>query len=353
MATIRDVARASHVSIATVSRVFNDSARVSEATRRRVLAAAERVSYWPNATARSLITNRTHTIGVLLPDLHGEFFSEVIRGIDLAARAQGFTLLVSRSSSRADELKLAVRSMRGRVDGTIIMAPDLDDSSVLAHCTGHVPVVLVNPEIHVADCATLSFDNLGGARSITRHLIAHGHRRIATIHGPLHNIDARQRIEGYRAALEEAGIPREPDLEIPGAFTERSGYDAAEVLVAMKPRPTAVFVANDHMAVGLMGALHDFGLQIPGDIALAGFDDIPMARYLTPPLTTVHLDVEELGSRAMQILLDHDENGRGERQHQVVPVAIVVRNSCGARASGDAPTRWNTDRPLTSRSRTE
>ena len=353
MATIRDVARASRVSIATVSRVFNDSARVSEATRRRVLAAAERVAYWPNATARSLITNRTHTIGVLLPDLHGEFFSEVIRGIDLAGRPQGLALLVSRSGSRADELTRVVRSMRGRVDGMIVMAPDLDDSSVLAQCSGHVPVVLINPEIQVAGCATLSFDNTGGARSITQHLIAHGHRRIATVHGPPHNIDARQRLEGYRTALREAGITPAPELEIQGNFTERSGYDAAEALVAMKPRPTAVFVANDHMAVGLMGALHDFGLQIPGDIALAGFDDIPMARCLTPPLTTVHLDVEELGRRAIRLLLDPDPDGRGEPSHDVVPVTLTVRNSCGARDSGDAPTRWNTDRPLTTRSRPE
>jgi len=353
MATIRDVARASHVSIATVSRVFNNSALVSEATRKRVLAAAERVAYWPNATARSLITNRTHTIGVLLPDLHGEFFSEVIRGIDLAARARGFALLVSRSSSRADELTHAVRSMRGRVDGMIVMAPDLDDSRVLAQCSGHVPVVLINPEIRVAGCATLTFDNIGGARSLTRHLIANGHRRIATVHGPPHNIDAQQRLEGYREALKEAGIAPDPALEIQGAFTERSGYDAGAALMAMKPRPTAVFVANDHMAIGLMGALHDSGLEIPADIALAGFDDIPMARYLTPPLTSVHLDVEEMGRRALQILLDPDAEESAEQRHQVVPVAIVVRSSCGASGSGDAPARWNTSRPPTPTSRPE
>jgi LacI family transcriptional regulator len=347
LATIRDVARASGVSIATVSRVFNDSARVTEATRRRVIEAAERVAYWPNATARSLITSRTHTIGLLLPDLHGEFFSEVIRGIDVAARGQGFSILVSRSSSRADELKLAVRSMRGRVEGLIVMAPDLDDSSVLAHCAGHAPCVLINPEMDVPGCDTLVFDNFGGALSVTQHLIALGHRRIATIYGPQHNTDGRTRLDGYRAALRAAGIEPSPELEIPGLFTERSGYDAAEVLVTMKSRPSAVFVANDHMAVGLMGALHDYGLQIPADIALAGFDDIPMARYLTPPLTTVHLDVETLGRRAVGLLLDPAHMSGAPGRREVVPVSLVVRGSCGARSTSGATPRWEGNQPVT------
>jgi LacI family transcriptional regulator len=336
------------VSIATVSRVFNNSSRVSEVTRRRVLAAAERVAYWPNATARSLITSRTHTLGLLLPDLHGEFFSEMIRGIDQAARTRNFSLLVSRSSSRADELTLALRSMRGRVDGMLVMAPDLDDSSVLAQCAGHVPGVLINAEIHVPGCDTLIFDNLGGARGITQHLIELGHRRIATVHGPLHNIDARQRLEGFRAALTGAGIVPLPGLEIRGAFTERSGNDAAEVLVALNPRPTAVFVANDHMAVGLMGALHDLGFRVPRDIALAGFDDIPMARYLTPPLTTVHLDVEELGRRAVRMLLEPQPAESGLGRHDMVPVSIVVRSSCGARSARGGVHRWHSSRPFAS-----
>jgi LacI family transcriptional regulator len=346
LATIRDVARVSGVSIATVSRVFNDSARVSEATRQRVLEAAERVAYWPNATARSLITSRTHTIGLLLPDLHGEFFSEVIRGIDLAARGQGFSILVSRSSSRADELTLAVRSMRGRVEGLVVMAPDLDDSSVLAHCAGHAPCVLINPELNVPGCDTLGFDNFGGAQSVTQHLLALGHRRIATVYGPQHNTDARTRLEGYRAALRAAGIEPSAELEIAGLFTERSGYDAAEVLVTTKPRPTAVFVANDHMAVGLMGALHDYGLQIPGDIALAGFDDIPMARYLTPPLTTVHLDVETLGRRAVGLLLDPAHLRRGPGRRELVAVSLVVRGSCGTRTASGTTPRWEGNQPM-------
>ena len=336
------------MSIATVSRVFNNSSRVSEVTRRRVLAAAERVAYWPNATARSLITSRTHTLGLLLPDLHGEFYSEMIRGVDQAARARGFSLLVSRSGSRADELTLAVRSMRGRVDGMVIMGPDLDDSSVLAQCAGHVPGVLINAELHVPGYDTLIFDNESGARGITAHLIDLGHRRIATIHGPLHNIDARRRLEGFRAALLAAGITPTPELELQGLFTERSGYDAADALMALRPRPTAVFVANDQMAVGLAGALHDRGLRIPGDVALAGFDDIPMARYLTPPLTTIHLDVEELGRRAMHMLLDRTRLEPPLERHEVIPVSLVVRSSCGARAAESGSNRWHRGRPFAS-----
>jgi LacI family transcriptional regulator len=333
--------------------VFNNSPRVSEVTRRRVLAAAERVAYWPNATARSLITSRTHTLGLLLPDLHGEFFSEVIRGFDLAARAHGFSLLVSRSGSRADELTLAIRSMRGRVDGILVMGPDLDDSSVLAQVAGHVPGVLINTELRVPGCDTLIFDNHGGARGITEHLIGLGHRRLATIHGPLHNIDARRRLEGFRAALEAAGIEPSPEFELQGLFTERSGYDAAEELLLMRPRPTAVFVANDQMAVGLMGALHDRGLRVPGDIALAGFDDIPMARYLTPPLTTIHLDVEELGRRALRLLLDPDRPDPLLGRDEIVPVSLVVRSSCGARSAESGSNRWHRGRPFASSTSTK
>ena len=328
-ATIRDVAKASDVSIATVSRVFNESPLVSEATRQRVSAAATRLRYWPNGIARSLITNRTNTLGALLPDLHGEFFSEVIHGIDLAARERGFHLLVSRTSSSAEELTAALRSMRGRVEGLIIMAPDLE-AGALRQVTGAARVVLLGPARPVAGLGTISIANVEGARSIVRHLIGLGHRLIATISGPEHNTDARERLEGYRAALEEAGLASAPEIELSGDFTEHSGYDAATKLLRVSPRPTAVFVANDYMAVGALGAFHDAGVRVPGELALAGFDDIPLARYLTPPLTTVHVDMLKLGKRAVERLLDPlPATGVGKGIHELLHTTLVVRKSCG------------------------
>ena len=340
-ATIRDVARASRVSTATVSRVFNDSPLVSVETRERVRAAASRLGYWPNSIARSLITNRTHMVGVLMPDLHGEFFSEILHGVDLKARACGLHILVSRSSSSAEERVGALRSMRGRVDGLIVMAPDLEDPATLAGRVGEVPTVYLNPDGGVRSGDTLSIENVEGARQVVSHLIGLGHRRIAMITGPDRNIDARQRREGYRSALREASIPFEPRLEFAGDFSERSGYEAMLAILRHEPRPTALFAANDYMAVGAIGALHDHDRRVPEDLAVAGFDDIPLARYLTPPLTTVHVDMLRFGERAVELLRERTTGPRTAARHDVLETRLVVRGSCGAHGGGEGPNRWN------------
>ncbi len=346
MATIRDVARDSGVSIATVSRVFNHSPLVSGGTRERVLAASERLGYWPNGIARSLITNRTHAIGVLLPELHGEFYSELIHGIDTAARASGLHLLVSRATSTATELAAALRSMRGRVEALIVMAPDPNASGALKACAGQVPAVLLNTADPQPECDTLTVANFDGAAEVVRHLIGLGHREIATITGPANNVDAQQRLEGYRAALREAGLPTGPDLEFQGDFTEPSGYAAAARVLARSPRPTALFVANDHMVIGVFGAMQDAGLNVPADLAIASFDDIPMACYLTPPLTTVHVDMYRMGQRAVELLLDVRRGGPpSSGRHETMAVTLVVRGSCGAHAMVTGDSAWLRHRP--------
>ncbi|MEQ1833837.1 MAG: LacI family DNA-binding transcriptional regulator [Candidatus Eisenbacteria bacterium] len=331
MATIKDVAREAGVSVATVSRVFNDSDRVSEDTRRRVRAVAEKLRFWPNGVARSLITNRTHAIGVLLPDLHGEFFSEVIRGIDLAARREGLHVLVSSSHSDTKELVTTLRSMRGRIDGLIVMAPDMDSVPAIRATAWDCPVVLLGPGADVPDFDTVAIANLDAAYSVVRHLQRLGHKRIATITGPANNRDARERLTGYRNAMHESGSPNTRALEVTGDFTEPSGYQGAQALLRLSPPPTAVFVANDVMAVGVLGALRDAGLRAPRDMAVVGFDDIGLARHLTPPLTTVRVDAYQMGERALQRLLRRD---RGEpapaRSHEVLSTSLVVRASCGA-----------------------
>lgn len=337
MTTIKDVAREAGVSTATVSRVFNDNPAVSDDTRRRVRDVATKLNYWPNGVARSLITSRTHALGVLLPELHGEFFSEVIHGIDLAARRAGFHLLVSSFHSDTEGLIAALRSIRGRVDGLVVMAPDIEGRATIQACVGELPVVLLNPGEEPPDCDTLSVANFEGARSAVRHLIALGHRTVATVTGPHRNVEARQRLEGYRFALRESGIVPETSLEIRGDFTEPSGYEAAATLLALRPRPAAVFAANDSMAVGLVGALNDAGVQVPQDLAVVGFDDTPIARYMTPALTTVHVDAFELGERALDRLLERASGGRGSpARHEIVPATLVVRASCGSVARGPA-----------------
>lgn len=341
MANIKDVAREAGVSVATVSRVFNDSGLVSEDTRRSVREVAERLNYWPNGVARSLITNRTHAVGVLLPDLHGEFFSEVIRGIDLTARRVGLHLLVSSSHSDHGELIAALRSMRGRIDGLVVMAPDVDAHDALRLVAGHFPVVVLDPGSGSHDFHTISIANAQGAHAVTSHLLALGHRRIATITGPERNTDARERLEGYRGALRDARVEPCAGLEIPGDFTERSGYEAAARLLALSPRPTAVFAGNDNMAIGLMSALSDLGVQVPADLAVSGFDDIALARYVSPPLTTVHVDAFHLGERSVEML----SGILGPvpivplPSHELLRTRLVVRASCGAPSAEGADPR--------------
>ena len=339
MATIKDVAREAGVSVATVSRVFNDSELVSVDTRRTVRDVAARLNYWPHGGARSLITSRTYAVGVLLPDMYGEFFSEIIRGIDLAARREGLHLLVSSSHAESAELVAAMRSMRGRIDGLIVMAPDVEQPVGTQVCGGQFPVVLLDPGFDAEECDTIAIANHDGARAMVGHLLALGHRRIATVTGPERNIDARQRLAGYRAALGAAGAEADPELEIAGDFTERSGYEAVGRLLRLAPRPTAVFVGNDYMAIGVLGALSDAGIRVPGEIAVTGFDDIAMARYLNPSLTTVHVDMLQLGERAVGRLLDIQREPGGPRRHETLPTTMVVRGSCGASARQPADAR--------------
>ncbi|MBI5837862.1 MAG: LacI family DNA-binding transcriptional regulator [Candidatus Eisenbacteria bacterium] len=351
MATIRDVAREAGVSIATVSRVYNKTALVSEETAQHVRAVASRMDYWPNGAARSLITNRTHAIGVLLPDLYGEFFSEVIRGIDLAARRERFQVLVSSSHADNDALVSAVRSMRGRIDGLIAMAPDARSVSAVQGFTRNFPIVLIDPGREVGECGAIAIANYDGAYEMVRHLHGLGHRSIATVRGPVGNFDAEERLRGYRDAMRDCGADSAPVLEIQGDFTESSGYRAAAELLHQRPRPSAVFAANDYMAIGLIGALRDAGFRVPQDVAVTGFDDIAIAQYLTPPLTTVRVDAYELGERAVQQLLPMTRAKKSEPQPlQLLPTKLVIRSSCGSLRPEpvDAWSRRGRGRPMLS-----
>jgi LacI family transcriptional regulator len=338
MITIKDVAREAGVSVATVSRVYSGRDPVSEHTRVRVCAVGARLGYAPHGAAQSLITNRTSTIGVLLPDLHGEFFSEVIRGIDQTARRHGYHLLVSSAHQDPAAMEAALRAMRGRVDGMIIMSPDLAADSQLASLPVRFPIVLLNSIDAGRHAGSITIANFDGAYAMVGHLVSLGHRRIAILCGTEGNLDAAERLRGFRAALEDAGIAPDPRLEVCGDFDEHSGFAAAEQLLALDPLPSAVFAANDSMAIGALSAFRQAGFRVPADIALAGFDDIPTARYLDPPLTSVHVDISVLGERATCRLLEAMSNpDRDIRSDEVLPAHLVVRASCGAPAAAALP----------------
>jgi len=330
MVTIKDVAREANVSVATVSRVLNESGPVREETRRRIREVAGRLRFVPHPGARSLITSKTDTLGVLLPDLYGEFFFEVIRGMDETAQRNGFHLLISSSHADKHGIETAMRAMRGRVDGLVAMSPDLDANSLLNIPTS-LPLVLLCSGANGSDLDSLTIRNCHGARAMVRHLIALGHRRIAIIKGAPRNFDAAERLRGYRMALREAGIPPIRSLELDGGFTEMGGYAAAVEILRIEPRPTAIFAANDSMAIGALSALRRSGVRVPGDMAVGGFDDIPLARYMDPPLSSVRVPIFELGARAVEMLLHGVRNKNDHaRQRECVSTELVVRLSCGA-----------------------
>jgi LacI family transcriptional regulator len=295
-----------------------------------VLAIAAREGYWPNSAARSLTTSRTSTLGVLLPDLYGEFFSEVIRGVDQTARREGYQILVSSSHAETESLVSAARAMRGLVDGLIIMAPQDGLSTEISRVSPGLPVVLLNPRGEAGPRDSISIANFEGSYAVTSHLIRLGHRVIATIKGPTGNVDAEERLRGYRAALRECGIEPGPGWEVPGDFTESSGYWSAREFVRQNPRPTAVVAANDYMAIGLMSALRDAGFRMPDEMSVTGFDDIAIAQYMSPALTTVHVDAYELGEKAVRLwLVSSSSEHRSGPSREVLPARLVIRDSCG------------------------
>jgi LacI family transcriptional regulator len=267
-----------------------------------------------------------------LPDLYGEFFSEVIRGMDDTAQRHGFHLIISRSHATKHGIETAMRAMRGRVDGVVAMSPDLDAESLL-NVPATLPVVLLCSVSRGNGIDSLIIDNCRGARAMVKHLIGLGHKRIAIIKGAPRNYDAAERLRGYRLALKDAGLKPDRLLELEGGFTEAGGYAAALEILELSPRPTAVFAANDSMAIGALSALRESGVQVPQNMAVAGFDDIPLARYMDPPLSSVRVPICDLGARAVEMLL-HGITHKNDhtRKRERVETQLVIRQSSGAQS---------------------
>jgi LacI family transcriptional regulator len=328
--TIKEVAKTAGVSTATVSRVLNKVGRVDEETRRRVQEAAKELNYVPNALGRSLSTRRTEALGMLLPDLYGEFFSDVIRGADETAQHHRYHLLVSSAHNNREKIAATLQMLRGRVDGVVIMSPHIDAQTLNANLPKNLPVVLLNCRIQDGAFNSINIDNFEGARRMVRHLAEHGHRKIAIIKGTEKNLDAEERLAGYLQAIREAGIDSSESIVMDGNFLDSSGYDAAKRILALSPRPTAIFASNDSMAIGALSALREVGVSVPKEMALAGFDDIPIARYLSPALTSVHVPISDLGAMAIQKLL-HVMRAKDDIQleHSLLPTTLAIRESCG------------------------
>lgn len=299
-ATLKDVAREAGVSTATVSRVMNGLDVVAEDARARVMAAVRKLRYVPHGGARSLVMSRTHTVGVLLPDVYGEFFAEIIRGMDVAARAHGLHLLVAGAHANLDEAAAILRAWGGRVDGLLVMSPFVDSENLGDILPLSLPLVTIASHVGKTMQGSISVDNYGGGVTATRHLIDEGRRKIAHISGPVGNFEARERQRGFDAAMQAAGLT--PVAVYEGDFTEDSGYSGTRDLLKRRQRPDAIFVANDMMAMGCLLALSEARVTAPDDIAVVGFDDIPISRFTAPPLTTLRVGIFDLGRRGLEML---------------------------------------------------
>lgn len=336
-ATIRDVARRAQVSVASVSRALNGSENVSPETRDRVVAAATALGYVPHAGARSLSLARSHTIGVVLPDLHGEFFSECVRGMDREASRRGYVLLLSNMHDDGEAAALALRAMRGRVDGLLVMAPHIAPAVLDRALPASIPAVLINCASEDVERPALRLDNRAGATAMVRHLIDNGYRRIVHVAGPEGNVDAEERAEGYRSAVAELA-PGMESVIYAGNFSEEGGEAAVRRMLAAGPMPDAIFASNDMTALGCLTALKSAGLAVPQQVAVAGFDDVPLAKYLS--VSTMRVRIAEIGERAVARLIDRLEGRAGSTGIEWLTPELIARATTAARGSehqGDAP----------------
>lgn len=327
MSNIREVARLAGVSVATVSRTLRSPERVLPETRERVNAAVEQASYRPNLMAVQFRSRKTGNLVILVPAIANTFFARVISGAQKAAQAAGYRLLLCDTQGREDiERQFAELVYAHQADGVIqLRAYDPFDAAVPD--ADLPPIVNACEVINGGRHPTISLDNVAAAKAMTEHLIALGHRRIGLIKGSASSPLTRDRLSGYKAALEQAGLRFDNDLVCHGDFTLNAGFIGASKMLAMTDRPTALFCENDEMAIGALKCIREKGLRVPEDISLAGFDDIPMADYCDPPLTTISQPAEAFGEKAVEMLIMLIDKKPIPERHVVLPFELTRRKS--------------------------
>ena len=325
--TIKDLARTADVSISTVSRILNGSPGVAEDKRARVLAAAERLGYQPNAAAQGLVRGRSMTIGVLTQDIASPFYNEVARGIDAGFGGSGYQPIYVNGHWQLQDESAAITALtRRQVDGLIVLGGRLSDLQ-LRELHARSPLVLVGRRVPGLEDACLSVDNVQGAFLATTHLIRLGHRRIGHVTGLPSQRDAVDRLEGYRLALAEAGLPFDPRLVFEGDFSETAGILAVEHWLGQGAGLSAIFTANDQMAYGARLGLYRRGIRVPDDVSLVGFDDLPASQFSLPPLTSVHQPLFEMGEQAARLVLHRLRHPEQALAPPDLPLTLSVRES--------------------------
>jgi len=333
--TIEDVAALAGVSRQTVSRVLNDRGLVADETRVRVLQAIETLNYRPNASARSLASRRTYVLGTLTADFSDYTHARIIEGAEVEAREQGYLIFVS-SAERGPGGEPLHSPLLGqhRVEGLLIVyhGADHDSYVIFEDIPRDLPVVTIGYAPNRENVITVGITNCQGARQVTEHLLGLGHCRIAHITGPPGMYESHERRLGYTESLQQAGITPEDSWVAAGDWSSASGYRATLQLLDRGLGFTALFVQNDRMAMGALQALRERGLRVPQDVAVAGFDDIPSARYFAPPLTTVHHPFYELGRMGTGLLIDLINGRLASSEPICLETKLVIRHSCGAQS---------------------
>jgi DNA-binding LacI/PurR family transcriptional regulator len=323
-----DVGRLAGVSHQTVSRVINGSPHVRPETRQRVIAAMRELDYRPNPMARALVTGKSNTLGVVSFDttLYGP--ASTLFGIERAAHEAGYFIIVAslKALHRASVAEAIDRLRLHGVDGILVIAPQVDAADALTHAPRDIPLVAVEagPEGAVP---VVTVDQFAGAAAATRHLLELGHAAVTHVAGPVGWLEAQQRLDGWRTTLEQAGADVPEPLH--GDWSAQAGYEAGRSL-SRDRAITAIFVANDQMALGVLRAMHEAGREIPGEVSVVGFDDIPESPYFMPPLTTIRQDFNELGSRGVRLLLRTMQEGELTSPVPSVPPQLIVRASTAA-----------------------
>jgi LacI family transcriptional regulator len=328
MATIREVAESAGVSYATVSHVINNTRVVSHETRERVLAAMSALNYRPNALARSLRQGKTNTMGLVLPDSANPFFAEISRSIEDEAFKKGYSVFLCNTELDTQrELFYVDVLSKKQVDGIIFVAAgdQADSLDFLVH--HNLPVVMIDRDLPNVDVDAVLTDNQLGGFLATRHLIELGHTRIACISGPSSITPGSERIVGYRNALEQAGLAYDEKLILRGDYHAQSGLEITQFILQMDPHPTAIFALNDLMALGALRAASEAGCSVPADLAIVGYDDLELAQFTNPPLTTIAQPKKEIGVQAVHLLIDRMSQKSRPPRRLVLPPELIVRRS--------------------------
>lgn len=339
--TLEDIAQLAGVSRSTVSRVINDHPNVSNSVRQRVLEIIHQTGYHPNLAARSLASQRSNIIGLVIPRSVSNlfidpYFPRLTQGVTQACNESNYTLSLFLFHTEEDERNLLPRISRpGLVDGIILQSTNAADGLFLQLSQSGIPFVVAGRPMKVSDASYVDVDNIAGAYSAVRHLVHLGYRRIGTITGPLTTTVGLDRLEGFKRALSESNLDFEEQLCTEGDFTEGAGYYGAQSLLPHKPE--ALFIASDIMALGALRAVREAGLAVPDEVAVVSFDDLPIASRADPPLTTVRQPIRYLGIKLVEVLLDILENGPKPPRRVIFGTELVIRESCGANRS--APQR--------------